>query len=299
MDDFYFAGNHCARIQQFIKDNDANVLCSYINDIKAIPTYFNYKDDGWKGKLLIDNGAYTMYRNGTTIDIDAYIKWLNDNDKYIDYAIALDDIPGIFGESATLDDVQKSAQITYDNYMYMKERVVSPHKLLPVYHQGDDIKWLHKYLDMDDLDYMCLSANKSHTTNVHRERFYTECFSVIKASKHPNMKCHCLGSATFQNAEKFPFVSMDATTHIKYAIYGWLMTPYGLVYGGDDLATIKNMPAEAHDRLAKLCEKYGLDINVLGSDWLERTIFNACYVRDKMKTAVCKVQSFKPVRRLF
>jgi len=78
-----------------------------------------------------------------------------------------------------------------------------------------------------------------------------------------------------------------------------LMTPYGLVYIGDNFDELKSKPKEAYDRVEKVCVEYGLDMDKLGTDWLERTIFNACYVRDKMKTVVCKATTFNTVMRLF
>lgn len=299
MIDFYFAGNHHERIANFVRATNSNALCSYINDIKPIENfYFKFKQEGWKGKLLIDNGAFTMHRNGSKIDIDEYINWLNVNDEYIDYAIALDEIPDTFGKFNHANEIEWCANKTYENFIYMRERVKSPNKLLPVFHQGDDFKWLSKYLDIEGLTYMCISANKTHTSNRMRENFYSDCYAIIKHSSNPNIKIHCLGSATIQNAEKFPFTSMDATTHVKYAIYGWIMTKYGLLYVGDNYAEISKDNNNL-DTLRCLCAEYGMDFDKLGNDWLERTIFNAHYVRSVTDKVECERTSFNVVRRLF
>lgn len=297
MIDFYFAGNHTTRIREWVRDNDANALASYMNDRSAIQHYFSYKKVGWKGKLMIDNGAFTVHRQGGKVDIDEYIKWLNDNDEYIDYAIALDDIPGKPGVKKTEAEVIKSSEVTYANYLYMKERVKSPQKLLPVFHQGDKVEFLERYLKMKDLKYMCLSGNKINVTSEQRNVFYSMCFDVVRKCGREDMNFHCLGSATFNTAERFPFASMDATSHIQKGMYGLIICDYGTIYVGDK-NLISNMHEEEFTVLKDLCDRYNVDIYKLADDWLERTVFCMGYMKElSHKIEYVKPKSIK--RRLF
>jgi len=71
--DFYFAGTQCQESTELLKDLGCNVLKSYVNDRKEINKWFQYKKDGWTGKLLIDNGEFTFHRKGGSLDIDEYI----------------------------------------------------------------------------------------------------------------------------------------------------------------------------------------------------------------------------------
>ena len=86
--DFYFAGTQCQEADDLMVSFNANVLKSYVNDKRSIQKWFGHKRNGWKGKLMIDNGEFTFHRHGGSLDIDEYIDWINSNDEYIDYAIA-------------------------------------------------------------------------------------------------------------------------------------------------------------------------------------------------------------------
>lgn len=92
--DYYFAGSQSIKVDKLLAKRNANILRSYATEKKNISFWFEQKKNGWLGKLMIDNGAFTFHRKGGSLNIDEYINWLNDNDDYYDYAIALDDIPG-------------------------------------------------------------------------------------------------------------------------------------------------------------------------------------------------------------
>ena len=176
--DFYFAGTQCVEADEMICKLNGNVLKSFVNDKKDIQKWFERKRNGWTGKLMIDNGAFTVYRQGGTLDIDKYIEWLNEYDEYIDYAVALDNIPGKWREGHTAEEVKASALKTWENYLYMTERVKSPQKLLPVFHMGEHFDNLERYLKCEGLEYMCISALKD-ITNKQREEWYSKCYSFI------------------------------------------------------------------------------------------------------------------------
>ena len=296
--DFYFAGSTRPEYRELITKLNANVLKSYVNDQNEFKLWFQYKRDGWKGKLLIDNGAFTIYRKGGTLDIDEYIKWLNKYDEYIDYAVALDDIPGKWLEGHTAQQVKESVQKTWDNYLYMRKHCKSPQKLLPVFHMGENFDYLKKYLELDDLEYMCISARKD-ITNKQREDWYEKCFYIISHSQHKNIKVHCLGSATLSNAEKFPFTSMDATSWIMSGANGSIQTDYGVMYVGDHCHTLRQtLPEKAVNDLEQYCSQFGMTLDEVGDDYRARICFNIHYLFDKSKSTSYNNIGFRK-RRLF
>jgi len=217
--DFYFAGSQCEETTNLLYELNANVLKSYVNDMKEINEWFKRKQSGWTGKLLIDSGAFTAHRKDTVLDIDKYIKWLNDNDSTIDYAIELDHIPGKWGEIKTFKDAEIGAEESWNNYLYMIERCISPTKILPVFHQGENLTYLKRIVDYQInsqyIPYICISGNKELTSS-QREDWYAQCYSVIKQSNNPNVKVHCLGSATLSNAIKYPFIINSNEFIINY-----------------------------------------------------------------------------------
>lgn len=294
--DFYFAGTQAPETDILLKDLNCNILKSYVNDKKSIEKWFEYKRNGWKGKLLIDNGAFTVHRKGGSVNIDDYIKWLNDNIDLFDYAIALDDIPGKWGERKTTEEVALSPQKTFENYLYMVEHVIKPNKLLPVFHMGESFEWLEKYLKLPDLKYICISGNKE-LTNAQREEWYEKCFYVIKHSSNPNIQTHCLGSATLSNAIKFPFTSMDATSWIMTGANGNILTDIGAVYVGN-IESINKLPVDAKTTILKLLSKYGITLEQVTTDYKARMLYNIHYLYEKSLSTSYQGIGFKK-RSLF
>lgn len=303
--DFYFAGSQCEETTQLIRDLGANTLKSYINDIREIPQWFEYKRQGWTGKLLIDSGAFTVHRKGGTVDLDAYIQWLNDNDEFIDYAIELDHIPGKWGEVKTPEDLALGPVNTWKNYLYMVERCKSPKKLLPVFHQGEQLKYLEQIvnfqIDGEYVPYICISGNKE-LTNKQREDWYEKCYDVIKRSNNPNVKVHCLGSATLSNAVKYPFTSMDATSWIMTGATGNIFTDYGNVQvskeSTNDKNHISNMPEAAQKVIADYCNSYGITLEQAAESYRYRMLINIHYLVDKSAVTEYVPRNHK-IRKLF
>ena len=277
--DFYFAGTQCDEADEVMVSLNANVLKSYVNDQKSIQKWFERKKNGWKGKLMIDNGAFTFHRHGGSLNIDEYIEWINANDEYIDYAIALDDIPGTWGMERTLDDYKESCEKTWQNYLYMKERVKNYKKLLPVFHMSEDFSYLRRYLELPDLEYICISGFKD-LTNKQREEWYEKCFYEIAHSSHPDIKVHCLGSATMSNASKFAFTSMDATSWIMTGANGSILTDMGVVYLGKRIKLSDKEYEVVHDIL----DRYGYTVEQAIDNYRIRVCANVHYLYDKSRT---------------
>lgn len=281
MFDYYFAGGIETN---YLIEKNCNVLRSYLNDKKDIQRLFEAKKNGWTGKLMIDNGAFTVHRKGGKIDIDEYINWINSNHKYFDYVIALDEIPGTWGKIKTHEQVTLAEKITYDNYLYMIGKVICPEKLLPVVHMGESLSNLRKFLSLTHIPYICLSASKEVSPKL-RQIWYTECMSII-ASVNSNVQIHCLGSGTINDIEKFPFTSMDSTTSIMASSCGELCTDYGRIYIGSDLTKKKHAFNDVvkKEYVERKCKEYGLDVNNLVENQKERMKFNVNYYMEKSKT---------------
>lgn len=293
--DYYFAGGQSPECSDFLAQSECNILRSYAREQKDIKGWFERKKNGWKGKLLIDNGAFTFHRKGGKLDIDEFINWINENDEYFDYVIALDDIPGVWGTRRTVEQLATAVVNTYNNYLYMRERVKSPSKLLPVFHMGESFDWLRKYLEeFDDLEYMCISGNKE-LSRESRQAWYTQCFDVIKHSSKPNIKIHCLGSGTISDIEKFPFCSMDSTSYLQGSAFGELCSDIGRLYIGEDETEpchVKHSKVKL-DYLKSNCDKYGLDFDRLMSDPKYRLYYNIAYYIDKSHTTTTQYYNHK------
>ena len=139
---------------------------------------------------------------------------------------------------------------------------------------------------------MCISALKD-ITNKQREEWYRKCYALIYKLR-PDIKVHCLGSATLQNAEKFPFTSMDATSWIMSGANGNVLTDKGVVYVGN---RVKLTQAEI-DALSTLLDKYGITVDQVCQDYRYRMVANVHYLYDKSRTTEFQNKKIIP-RRLF
>jgi hypothetical protein len=196
--DLYFAGGHTEGTDDYIISKNYNRLLSQINERKVVYKFMEAKKNGRTGKLLIDSGAFSVHKSGKNVDLDEYIQFLNYNHEFIDYYIQLDDIPGKWGEQKTIEQITESPKKTWENYLYMCSKLIEPKKLLPVFHQGEDFKYLSQMLEYRDtnnnpIEYICISSNKELPTN-QRIDFYYKCYDIIENSSNPNVKIHSLST---------------------------------------------------------------------------------------------------------
>ena len=291
--DYYFAGATTPRLEQCVIEIGGNILKSFYTDKVLLKRWFEHKKNGWTGKLMIDNGEFSMHRHGGTIDIDEYIQYLNDNDEYIDYAVALDKIPGIWGSPHTRYDIDSASEITYKNYLYMCEHCKSPHKLLPVFHQEERMSALERFLDIEGLEYICIAGRKD-LTRESRKAFYAGCFDVISRSNNPNIKVHCLGSGTLSDMIEFPFYSSDSTSCNMVAANGNIFVNDTVVYVGDGGKALLD---EERSIILEICERSGINFENL-NNYQDRAIINYKYMYAKSRVVSYVARNLKK-RRLF
>ena len=99
----------------------------------------------------LDVGSKTVgisaHTRDAEVDVDAYIEYLNGIDDDVHVFAQVDKIPGKFRHPKTREELAEAPEMSWNNYLYMRERLKSPEKLLPIFHQGEDFKWLHNILD--------------------------------------------------------------------------------------------------------------------------------------------------------
>ena len=115
--DLYFAGSSTPETEQYIREHSLCRLQSQLNDRTNIKRYV---DGDFHGKLFIDSGAYTAYTRDKIINVDEYIQYLNDNDKYFTIFAQVDKIPGKHGQTKTIQDITEAPELSWQNYLYMQ-----------------------------------------------------------------------------------------------------------------------------------------------------------------------------------
>lgn len=164
-----------------------------------------------KGNIMIDSGAYTAWTKDINLDVDSYINWINKWNKYVTTFGQVDVIPP---KKATRQEIDDCCKKTWNNYLYMKDRMISPEKLLYTFHYGEDFKWLKQALEYRDsngnpIEYMAIGGLVGRSSK-QRTNFLDRCFEIIKHSSNSNIKVHGFGVSSEKLWNKYPFESCDS-----------------------------------------------------------------------------------------
>lgn len=276
--ELYFACKQ-TDLLDYINSLGGNVLMSQYGDRKIICDYSERKI----GSLLVDSGAYSAYTKGVNIDIDDYIKFINNNYKNIDYFVSLDCIPGRYGEIKTSQQLKDAPIISWNNYIYILDRIKCPEKLIPVYHQGEDIKYLKYMLDFKYdghyIDYIGISPALDESQTI--IPFLDISFKTILSSSNYNVKTHAFGLTMLELLEKYPYYSADSTTFVRAAGFGEICTPYGRIIISErkrhSSKHLNNYSRDVTDKLSKYVSERGYSLDELSKNQVLRAKFNIDY----------------------
>lgn len=284
--DLFFAGSDNPVWQKHLIDNNCNRLASWVNDKKVITDWI---EKGATGKLFIDSGAYSAHSVGKEVDVDKYIELLNELDDHVYIAAQVDKIPGVFRQPKTRKQLLEAPYESWQNYLYMREKVKSPDKILPIFHQGEDFDWLVRMLetkfDGKHIPYIGISpANDVATTE--KNRWFKSVFKIIAESSNPKVKTHAFGMTSLPMLERYPFTSADSTSFIMTGANGLIMTKFGNIVmsekQSDAALFYKHYFAsnEEESEFYKYIEKMGYNVATLETDYAERVKFNISYLLD-------------------
>ena len=282
--DLYFAGARNKFADEHLLKLGANRLQSQLIDRKNIEIWCNEKCD--KSKLFVDSGAYTAYTKGNVVDADDYIQYINSITVNLTIFAQLDKIPGRFNQPKSKKDMEEAPIKSWENYLYMRERVLEPDKLLPIFHQGEDFKHLRNMLEWVDekgehIPYIGVSPAFDLPG---LENFLDISFGIIKNSSNPNVKTHAFGMTRLEVLEKYPYTSADSTSWKLSAAMGSIYTPYGTIYVSDrgkyNKDYIFNQPKEAVEKITEYINKQGFSVNDIAKYDYLRYIININYLYD-------------------
>lgn len=292
--DLYFVGMKFNRqgsqkkLNEFMMDTlQANCLLSYVNDKKEIDK--RLKEKNYKGKFFIDSGAFTMWTQGKSINVDEYIDFINQRSDFIDLYGQVDFIPGDIVKGATKEQVVEAAQKTWENYLYMRPKMKNPNGLLYTFHVGEPYEYLKQALEWTDengnyIPYIALGGMVGKPMPI-KKSFLNTCFDIIKNSPNPNVKTHAFGMTSFDLLEQYPITSADSTSYIMTAINGSIMTSSGIIevsskknYKRNYFTYLDNKYIEDFN---KSISNYGFSLQELSESCNNRIIFNAKYMQEK------------------
>lgn len=294
--DFYFSSLMPTTLEaDFISTkSNACVLLSQLNDRSHIEKWIKRNNESNnRVKLFIDCGAYTCWTKGVTIDIDEYISYINSISNEVSCYASVDVIPGKAG-SAKLPTEQESKEASdksWENYLYMRKRVLHSEKLLYTFHLGEDYQYLKNALEYSDelgkVGYIGLGGVVGKTEEDIVE-FLDKCFEIIQKSSNPNVKTHTFGMTRFRTLKQFPIYSTDSTAYIQKGAFGTIMIgntvwPISSNSELDDTNIINRNPAIREVLNQKLQER-NMTLEELQTSRDKRVLWNCMSYYELMET---------------
>lgn len=258
--------------QLFAWNLEGKALLEWVEYIKANP------DCGCD--LVVDSGAYSAWSRGKLFDMDEYIDFLNSNN-VIDVAFwcaEADVIPGRYGVDPTEEERLAAPEQSWQNYLYMIDRVKYPKKIVPIFHMGEDLYHLERMLryqfkDGDYIPYIGISPRNDVHVN-EKIKWYDQIwkfiYNVCAQIGRDIPLTHNFGCTTIEVMENYPSCSSDSTSWIRSGSFGNIMLVVDgqikTVYVSDrnKLAPdyIYNRPLAVQEAVEALCKKIGHGITL-------------------------------------
>ena len=274
--DLYFAGSQCKLCDDWLKANKVCRLLSYYYHKTDIKSWI--EEANKESKLFVDSGAFTAFTKGKEIDVDTYIEYLNKMSPGFTIFAQMDYI-----RKGPMDDTD-AAEKSWENYLYMYERLNEPDKLLPVFHQGEPFQALQNMVEFkkpngEYMDYIALGALVGTGVTIPQKiDFFSKCFNVILGSKNPNIKVHAMGMTSLELLERFPFYSADSTAWIMQGVTGSIFTPWGNFDVSDNTknakTNLRNQHPEVIQKVKEYLESIGINYEELFTDYRYKLMCN-------------------------
>lgn len=296
--DLYMAGSTFKELNEWLREKNYNKLLSQLNDRPTIEEWTQAlrENRNCTSKLFIDSGAFTAHTKGADLDVDEYIDYLNAYEDVFTIYAQVDKIPGRFGIEHTREELAEAPALSFENYLYMAPRLKNKDKLIPIFHQGEDFKWLKNLLEYVDengkhIPYIGIST-RNDANRKNKSDWLQRCFDIIARSSNPNVKTHAFGMTSFPLLERFPFTSADSTAWIQVSINGCILTDVGTILvsdvSKDKRDHISNMPKGKQDYITNYVESRGFKLEDLASNYKYREYFNIEYMEEWAKSYVYK-----------
>lgn len=211
---FFAASPSKKHIRLLNKCNVENFLISY-NFVRKPELLIRLMGDFRPKNMIIDSGAFSVWSNGGTININEYITFCKTLKKILPkeinlFIVNLDVLPGKFGETPTSIEREASAKQGWANMLKLEKAGL---KVIHVFHQHEPWEWLEKMRKHSD--YIGISpANDASMTEKHN--WLNQVFTRIKDT----IKTHGFAVTSHTQLYKYPFYSTDSSSWVAPARFG-------------------------------------------------------------------------------
>ena len=234
---YIFSGNMPANVPEIMMRADdfkpISLLCTQL-ERNNFNLYQEYKEMCFCDLIMVDSGAFSVFTGRASTTLDQYVDFINENSDKAEVFVELDTIPGEWGKSKRPEDYVVSAEKSWNDFLYMREHVCCPDKIMSVFHSGEPYSALRTTLDWTDSDgkhlsYIGISAAKD-ADNKNRDTYLHDVLETIRLSSNPNVRTHLFGTTALNVLRTVPCKSCDSTTHVRMAGYGSLISPtFGVI----------------------------------------------------------------------
>lgn len=174
---------------------------------------------------MLDSGAFSVWNKGATINLEAYTDFCLRH-KNVSAYVSLDVIPGKANDVRSLSrtGMEESCARGWANYQYMLKAGVPFNKLVPVYHQGDSVAWLKKYLDFGT-PYLGISPANDRTTDQKINWLRDIRPLLFDGDNTPTVKTHGFAVTSFRLMKFMAWYSVDSASWKMSAAMGGAYIP--------------------------------------------------------------------------
>jgi len=299
-----------------------DVLVSQL-DRSGVNKMLEYKEKGAVKSLFIDSGAYSVHSQGfekvskgrfNTFDemVDEYIEYVNNLDDSIIAVAQFDHIPGVFRQAKKPEDYVESAELSWQNFLYMYPKMKSPEKLIAVMHQGESFDYLTKLLEWRDengrpLQYLGISPSNDRSVG-EKDIYLKNVYDHIAKSSNPNIRTHLFGYTSLPGLPKFPWYSCDSISHRLRAGYNKVFTnKWGTISlsstretrSKTDLMFLEAADPQTIKEFTEVVEGYGLTVDELVESSSARTAFDILEIQKYVREHPYKPTNLARQKKLF
>ena len=202
----YFAGDsYCWDVWQFLFSSLSSILQSYYYALESKHSAYRLerliklrkqKMNSNKINLFLDSGAFSAWSKGEQIDIDKYIEFIKNKQRYLSHYANLD----VIGDS----------EQTWKNQKKMEAAGLNP---MPCFHFGEDLKYLTNYYLIGKYAYIALGGMVGRNSK-ELVQWLDNLFSNYLCDKegNPKIKVHGFGMTSFNIMFRYPWFSVDSTS---------------------------------------------------------------------------------------
>lgn len=157
--------------------------------------------------IFLDSGAFTVWKSGGTVNLQDYIDFIHKHKDKLEVYANL--------------DVMTDPAATWENQAEMERQGLKP---LPVFHIGEDFKYLHKCMEYE---YFAVGGNVYKGLGILKS-FFDTMFAMLCPKDNgylPTHKVHGFALTAPSIVASYPWYSADSTSWVMYGKYGIILIP--------------------------------------------------------------------------